>query len=146
MPQIRKVKKLLFSPEQMFDLVADVARYPEFLPWCGGAKLIKRDEVEIIGSITAQKGGFHKSFTTRNRYQYPDWMDIALLNGPFKRLNGRWEFRRLPNNECEVYYEMNFEVSFLLAPILEPLMAHMSNTMVDSFAKRAQDIYGTDSH
>ncbi|SUO97699.1 type II toxin-antitoxin system RatA family toxin [Suttonella ornithocola] len=143
MPQIHKTKKLPFSAVQMFDLVADVERYPEFLPWCAAAKLVKRDEQEIIGTLTAEKGGFKKSFTTRNRYHYPDWMDIALVNGPFKHLSGRWDFIEQPNGGCEVKYQMRFEVPFLLVPILGGLMDYMANTMVDAFAERAKKIYGT---
>ncbi len=141
MPQIRKSKKLPYSPEQMFDLVADVERYPEFLPWCAAARLVKKDEEEIIGRLTAQKGGLRKSFTTRNRYRYPDWMDIALVDGPFKHLSGRWEF--LPNEPgCTIHYRMSFDVPFFLAPVLGGLMEYMANTMVDSFVRRAEAVYG----
>ncbi len=130
----------------MFDLVADVESYPAFLPWCAKGKLVKYDDKEIIGTITAQKGGFNKSFTTRNLFDYPKWMTISLVSGPFKRLKGRWAFNELPDGGCEVVYQMDFEVLFLLSPILTPLMEHMANTMVDSFAKRAEAIYGPDSH
>lgn len=142
MPQIRKSKKLAFTPAQMFDLVSDVERYPEFLPWCADAKLVKRDEKEIIGTLTAEKGGLRKSFTTRNRYDYPNWMDISLVDGPFKKLNGRWDFLALPDGGCEVRYQMDFEVPFLLAPLLGGLMDYMANSMVDAFAARAAQEYG----
>ncbi|WP_233120083.1 type II toxin-antitoxin system RatA family toxin [Rappaport israeli] len=141
MPQIFKSKKLFYTPKQMFDLVADIESYPEFLPWCARARLIERNENEIIGSITAQKGGFNKSFTTRNHYDYPNWMSISLLEGPFKHLQGRWEFKSLPEGGCEVSYQMDFSTPFFLAPFLAPLMEHMGNTMVDSFAKRADSVY-----
>lgn len=127
----------------MFDLVADVEKYPQFLPWCAAATLVKRDDQEIIGKLTVEKGGIRKAFTTRNRYQYPDWMNIALVEGPFRHLSGRWEF--VPDSEgqgCTVHYRMQFEVMFLLAPILGGLMEYMANSMVDAFAKRADDIYG----
>lgn len=142
-PQIRKAKKLPFSAAQMFDLVADVEKYPEFLPWCAAAKLIRRDDREIVGRLTAEKGGLRKSFTTRNRYEYPRWMDIALVEGPFRHLSGRWDFVE-DGEGCTVHYQMRFEVPFLLAPILGGLMDYMANTMVDAFAKRAQDVYGYD--
>lgn len=142
MPQIHKVKILPYTPAQLFDLVADVERYPEFLPWCAAARLEKRDEKEIIGTITTQKGAFRYSFTTRNFYRYPDYMTIALIRGPFKHLSGKWQFKALENG-CMVDYQMHFEVLFLLAPILVGLMDYMADTMVDSFARRAQEIYGT---
>lgn len=142
MPQIRKSKKLPFSAQQMFDLVADVEQYPQFLPWCAAARLVKRDETEIIGTLIVEKGGLHKSFTTRNRYQYPQWMNIALVEGPFKHLSGRWEFLPQEQGGCEVRYEMNFEVPFFLAPILGGVMEYMANTMVGAFAERAAQVYG----
>lgn len=142
MPQIRKSKKLPFTPEQMFDLVADVEQYPQFLPWCAKGQLIRRDDKEIIGRITAQKGAFHKSFSTRNRFRYPNYMNIQLIEGPFKHLNGRWDFIALAEGGCEVCYQMNFEVPFFLAPVLGGLMEHIGNTMVEAFAQRAKKIYG----
>lgn len=145
MPQIRKVKKLPFGAAQMFDLVADVEKYPQFLPWCAAAQLIRRDEREIVGRLTVEKGGLRKSFTTRNRYDYPRWMDIALVEGPFRHLSGRWEFAE-EDGGCTVHYQMQFEVPFLLAPILGGLMDYMANTMVDAFARRAAQVYGHHSH
>ena len=143
MPQIQKSQKLPYAPERMFDLVADVARYPEFLPWCAAASLVKKDDREIIGRLTAQKSGFRKSFTTRNRYRYPDWMDIALVDGPFKHLSGRWEF--VPDGQgCTVRYQMSFEVPFFLAPVFGGLMEYIANTMVVSFVGRAEAVYGLD--
>lgn len=141
-PQIRKSKKCPFSPAQMFDLVADVEKYPQFLPWCAAARLVKRDEKEIIGTLTVEKSGLRKSFTTRNRYQYPQSMDIALVEGPFKSLSGRWDFVAQADGGCEVRYEMSFEVPFFLAPILGGVMEYMANTMVGAFADRADKIYG----
>lgn len=142
MPQIRKTKKLPFTPAQMFDLVADVEKYPEFLPWCAAAKLVQRTDTEIVGTLTAEKGGFRKSFTTRNRFSYPEWMDIALVDGPFKHLSGRWDFRPQDDGGCIIEYRMRFEMVFFLAPILGGLMDYMANTMVDCFARRAQVVYG----
>lgn len=128
----------------MFDLVADVEQYPAFLPWCAAAELVRRDEREIVGRLTVEKGGLRKSFTTRNRYEYPCWMDIALVEGPFRHLSGRWDFVEEADG-CTVRYEMRFEVPFLLAPILGGLMEYMANSMVDAFARRAQERYGHDS-
>ena len=142
-PQITKSKKLPFSPEQMFELVADVEKYPEFLPWCGGAVLRKRDEQEIIGTLTLAKGGLRKSFTTRNRCHYPERMDISMIEGPFKSLNGHWEFRSIEEG-CEVSCRLQFEIPFILQPILGSVLEYMANTMVDSFARRAYSIYASD--
>ncbi|MBR1375821.1 MAG: type II toxin-antitoxin system RatA family toxin [Cardiobacteriaceae bacterium] len=144
MPQIIKSKKLPYSPEKLFDLVADVEKYPEFLPWCGGAKLVKRDEKEIVGTLVLAKGGLRKSFTTRNICNYPNRMDIALVEGPFKSLNGHWEFKKIDEG-CEVSCCLRFEIPFLLQPILGSVLEYMANTMVESFARRAAVVY-PDNH
>lgn len=142
MPQILKSKKVPYSPAQMFDLVADVERYPDFLPWCYAAQLDKRDDKEIIGTLTVEKGGLRKSFTTRNTYRYPNYMDIVMINGPFKRLDGQWTFIEQPDGGCVVNYQMRLEVPFFLMPLLGGLMDFMGNKMVDAFVKRANEIYG----
>lgn len=141
MPQIRQAKKLPYSREQLFDLVADVEKYPEFLPWCADGKIIRRETSALIGQITVQKSAFRKSFTTRNEFVYPEYMNLTLIEGFLSQLNARWEFHQLPDG-CEVRYQMNIEVPFFLKPILESVIQQMSEKMVDAFAQRAKAIYG----
>lgn len=141
MPQIQQTKKLPYTPQQMFDLVADVARYPEFLPWCSAAQLIERQHDYLIGRITAQKGLFRQSFTTKNHFVYPERMSMVLMDGPFSHLNAQWRFEALPDG-CRVHYEMDLGVPFFLKGILEGLAQNMASTMVDAFCKRAEALYG----
>lgn len=125
----------------MFDLVKDIQKYPEFLPWCRAARILSLTDNELIGELSVAKAGFEKSFTTRNRFVYPHSMDIALVEGPFRHLSGRWRFID-EDAGCLVHYEMRFEVAFLLAPLIGGVMEMMANTMVDCFAQRAQALYG----
>ena len=142
MPQIYKTKRLPYSCAQMFDLVADVEKYPQFVPWCSAARLIRKTDRELVATLTAQKGAFSKSFTTNNTFVYPQWMDIQLQEGFFKRLHGRWEFTPQTDGGCEVSYHMDFEVPLLLGPLVGGLANLMGSTMVDVFSARAQALYG----
>lgn len=147
MPQIHRVKKLPFSCAQMFDLVADVDKYAEFLPWCQRGRLLERGEDYLLGQITVQKGAFVQSFTTKNVFEYPKKMEMQLVQGVFKKLYARWEFKALwvegQEVGCEVSYFMDFEVPLLLSPILSGLMNHIAQTMIDAFSKRAEQLYGS---
>ena len=145
MAQIHKVKRVPYSCAQMFDLVADVDKYYEFIPWCINSKLEYKDDRELIGTITAQKGAFSKSFTTRNKYVYGKYMDINLEKGPFKKLTGRWEFHEIPGG-CEIHYSTDYEVPLLLGPLLAGLATYMANSIVEAFEQRARHVYGTQNH
>lgn len=142
MPQIRKRQNVRFTPEQMFQLVYDFERYPEFLPWCSGALLRSLSEHQLVGTLYIEKGGIKKSFTTRNAFVRPNYMDIELVNGPFKHLRGRWDFRTIEGG-CEILYYMDFEVSLLLKPILSGVLELMSHSMVQAFCKRAEVVYAS---
>lgn len=139
-PQIQKVKKVPFNPKQMFDLVMDIEKYPLFLPWCVGSKIISQNDLEVVGQLTVAKAGLQKSFTTRNRLFSPEKIEISLVDGPFKRLDGVWQFVQ-QSDGCLVKYQMQFEIVFLLAPVFSGVMDMMSNSMVDSFVNRAHQLY-----
>ena len=84
----------------MFDLVAAVDKYPEFMPWCGGAVVQSRDEHGMQASITISFAGIKQSFSTRNRHDYPRQIDFELVDGPFSKLSGKWEFIELSPDAC----------------------------------------------
>ena len=90
---IREIKRsalVTFSPEQMFDLVIDVERYPQFLPWVAGAELHQRSEHDLLASMSMSRGGVTERFTTRNEFDRPAYMTMQLVEGPFRLLAGRW--------------------------------------------------------
>ncbi len=90
--EIKRTALVTFTPEQMFDLVVDVERYREFLPWVAGAEVHEKTERDLQASLIMERAGIRQSFTTRNVMQRPDWMSLELVNGPFKRLDGLWTF------------------------------------------------------
>ena len=128
----------------MFSLVADIERYPNFLPWCRSATVHARTPTEVTASLEIARGPFRKSFTTRNRMTDPERIDIELVDGPFSRLDGFWSFEGVAANGCRVGFEVQFEVSSrALARLLGPLFEEIASTMVDTFSRRASQVYGS---
>jgi len=132
-----------YSCAQMFDLVADVEKYPEFMPWCGGASVLSRDENGMEASIIISFAGLKQAFTTRNEHHYPDLITLTLVDGPFSALTGRWEFQRLSDAACKVVYTMEYSFSNrALAMVVGPVFNRIATTFIDSFTERAQACYG----
>ena len=132
-----------YSNAQMFDLVADVDKYPEFMPWCGGAQVHSRDEHGMQASVTISLAGVRQTFTTRNEHQYPDLITIELVDGPFSHLRGRWEFKALAPDACKVIYTMEYAFSNrALEMVVGPVFNRIASSFIDSFTQRAQACYG----
>ena len=128
----------------MFSLVADIERYPRFLPWCRSAKVHTRTPGEVVASLEISRGPVRKSFTTRNRMAEPERIDIELVDGPFSSLDGRWSFHGTEAGGCRVELDMRFEISSrVLARVLAPLFEEIARTMVDAFCRRARQVYGS---
>jgi len=142
MKKITRSALLPYSAPQVYDLVNDVARYPEFLPWCGGAKVIEQTETEMVASVTIAKLGFSKSFTTRNQLVLNKSIHMQLLEGPFSHLEGLWSFKALNEEACKITFEVEFEVSHgLLNKALGPIFEQIASSFVDSFCQRAKQVY-----
>ena len=143
MASINRTALVPYSPEQMYVLVDDIDRYHEFLPWCGDSKVLFRDEDEARASIVVAKGGFNKSFTTCNRLQNNKMIEMRLLEGPFKHLEGFWRFDSLGEDACKVSLDLEFEFSNkIVGMTFGPVFAQVANTLVDAFMKRAVEVYG----
>jgi len=128
---------------QMFELVDRVEDYPKFLPWCGGTELIERSQEKTVARIHINYHGAKAHFSTENRKLYPQRMDMTLLEGPFKKLDGSWRFKPLGDLACKVEFHLHYEFSSkLLEKVLGPVFNHIANTFVESFVKRAQQIHG----
>ena len=96
--QIDKTALVMHSAERMFHLVNDVARYPEFLPWCAGAEGNEQNDAEIMASLDIYKGGVRHRLTTRNQLLMTETIERKLVDGPLRNLTGRWHFRALDDN------------------------------------------------
>ena len=131
------------SASQMFDLVADVEKYPQFMPWCGGASVSSRDKNGMQASITISLAGIKQTFTTRNTHQYPSCIELELVDGPFSALKGRWEFIPLTEDACKVLFTLNYAFSNrALETIVGPIFNRIATSFIDSFTQRAQICYG----
>lgn len=127
----------------MFDLVAGVEHYPEFMPWCGGAEVLSRDEHGMQASITISFAGIKQRFTTRNTHVFPERIDLALVDGPFSMLVGHWHFQSLAADACKVLFTMEYEFSNrALEALVGPVFNRIATSFIDSFTKRAQAVYG----
>jgi coenzyme Q-binding protein COQ10 len=136
-----------YRPEQLFELVADVGRYPEFLPWCTGARIRSRSETELVADLTIGFGPFHESFTSRVSLERPGLDTMGRIraryeNGPFRYLNNQWVFTPRPGG-TQVDFWVDFEFqNRLLQKAIGVVFSEAVKRMVSAFLKRAQDVYG----
>jgi ribosome-associated toxin RatA of RatAB toxin-antitoxin module len=131
-----------YSIEQMFALVNDIEKYPEFIPDCIATGIIKKQDNIIAAFIEVEKFGFKKSFTTLNQINEPNSIDITLLEGPFKQLSGRWQFVKITENQSKISFNLDFEFkNKLLDMTFSPVFKEVMNGMVNAFSKRARQIY-----
>jgi len=127
----------------MFNLVADVDRYREFLPWCADSRVLSRNEDEMKASILISKAGIERSFTTVNRFQPGKMMEMKLLEGPFRHLEGFWRFYPLREDACKVALDLDFEFSSRVITLaFGKVFTQIANTLVDAFVRRADELYG----
>ena len=130
------------SAAQMFDLVDRVEDYPKFLPWCGGTQLFERSSSKTAARIDIRYHGLKAHFSTENAKDYPKSMTIALTDGPFRHMDGGWRFTPLGDAACKVEFRLHYEFSSrLLEKALGPVFNHIANTFVESFVKRAGELY-----
>ena len=140
---VQKSALVKFSAKQMFDLVDDIESYPKFLPWCSGSKVLKREGDIVEGQIEIAKAGFHKSFSTRNKIDQGGRIQISLLDGPFKSLEGFWSFMPLREDASKISLDLEFEIASTFASLaFGPVFNQICNTMVGSFTQRAKALYG----
>ena len=127
----------------MFDLVAAVEDYKNFLPWCSDSRLVSRGDGELCGWIEVSRLGITQSFTTCNQLDPPGRMGIALQEGPFRKLHGEWNFVPLREDACKVQLVLEFEFSGRLIDAAFGRVFHqVANSLVESFVKRAREVYG----
>ena len=142
MTRVEKSALVKFSAQQMFDLVGDIERYPQFLPWCNGSRILKREGNVVEGEISISKGGFQKKFSTRNTLDYGKKMTVELLDGPFSHLSGEWNFLALREDASKITLDLDFEMSGILANLaFGAVFNQICNTMVSSFTQRAKEVY-----
>lgn len=127
----------------MFDLVADVPAYPEFMPWCGGARAQTQEDGRVRASIDINYRGVRSGFTTLNRHQTARQIDMEFAEGPFSQLAGTWNFAALGEEACKVEFALDYEFAGgLLGRLVAPVFDMIASSFVDAFSARAEAIYG----
>ncbi|MEO5702909.1 MAG: type II toxin-antitoxin system RatA family toxin [Gammaproteobacteria bacterium] len=143
MTTISKSALVPYSATQMYALVDDIESYAEFLPWCTASRVLSRHVDEVRAVIELARSGMQKSFTTCNRLQKNKMIEIRLVEGPFKHLEGFWRFHALSDESSKVSLDMDFEFSNrLVSLVFGPVFNQITNTLVDAFCKRAANVYG----
>lgn len=140
---IKRARTLPFTCAEMYELVNDVERYAEFLPYFSQSIVHHRNEDEVQATLVMAVAGMSKSFTTRNRLQHNKMIEIRLVDGPFSHLEGFWQFEAVEEG-CHVSFVLEFELSSrVMAMIIGPLFEQVSEQMIDAFSDRANEIYGS---
>ena len=143
MPEVSKTVLVPYTAAEMFELVDGVERYPEFLPWCGGSEVQRRDAEITEATLHIRYLHVKQHFSTENHKHYPEEMRLHLKSGPFRHLQGYWRFRPLGEVACKIEFKLHYEFSsHLLEKVLGPVFSHIANTLVDAFVQRAEIVYG----
>jgi len=146
MKNVNKSVLIWYSPDEMFALVTDVARYPEFLPWCDHGRVVEQDPSGMVAEMGITFGGIRQVFTTRNEHVAGRMVNMRLLKGPFSRLDGDWHFVPLGDGTqraCRVELKLNYGFdNRALAAVVGPVFDKIAASLVDAFVKRAEQVYG----
>jgi ribosome-associated toxin RatA of RatAB toxin-antitoxin module len=146
MAVVHKTVLLGYSVEQMFALVDRVEDYPQFLPWCGGVDVRERSDSKLVATLNIHYHGIKQSFTTENINTAPVAMQMRLVEGPFKHLDGTWTFKTLRTDACKIEFDLHYEFSSkILEKLIGPVFSMIANSFVDSFCKRADVVYGNNA-
>lgn len=146
MKTVSKSVLIWYSPQEMYVLVTDIDQYPQFLPWCDRARVIETDAAGMTAEIGIAFSGIRQTFTTRNEHIEGQRVLINLVNGPFSKLEGEWNFLPLGDGSqraCKV--ELTLTYSFAnatLGKLIGPVFDKIAGSMVDAFVKRANQVYG----
>ena len=135
MRQVRRSAQVPCAPDQVFALVADVAAYPDFVPWCEAAAAEETADLEQIATLGIRQGAFHGVFRTRNCQQPTDAITMELLEGPLRHLSGRWSFQPAPGGGCIVSLEVSFEFGsaakdLLFGAVFESICSQLLDAVV----------------
>ncbi|MFQ5533219.1 MAG: type II toxin-antitoxin system RatA family toxin [Sphingomonadales bacterium] len=143
MPTHAEKRTIPYSCEQLFALVADVSKYPEFLPWCVGSRITRRVENTVYADLIIGFKVFRERFSSRVTLHHPNRIDVAYLKGPLKYLNNHWLFIDNGDGSCTIDFYVDFEFhSHLFQKLVGPLFNEAVRRMVAAFDARAHELYG----
>ena len=145
MPSINRSALVMYSVDQMFQLINDVIAYPKFLPDCNNSKIIAKSDNSVTASLLVSKAGFNKWFTTKNTFISNQQIQLELIDGPFTKLQGNWVLTPLSEEACKVNLQLEYEFSNKIFDLaFGRVFNHLTNNMVQAFTQRAKDVYGVE--
>ncbi|MBD8598719.1 type II toxin-antitoxin system RatA family toxin [Pseudomonas sp. W2Oct36] len=140
---IQRSALLPYPAQALYDLVNDVSRYSEFLPWCSGASVLEQSDTSMRARVEIAKGGLSQHFVTRNTLTPGQTIEMNLEEGPFSQLHGVWTFKALNEKACKISLDLSFDYSgSIVRATLGPLFNQAANTLVDAFCQRAKELHG----
>ncbi len=143
MPKHSETRRLPYTPEQMFDLVADVRRYPEFLPWVSAMRVRKDGEAETLADMIVGFKGLRETFTSKVTKQRPGTIRVEYIEGPLKYLNNDWRFRPDGDTGCFVDFSVDFAFKNRVFEMLAGQVFGVAlRRMIGAFEERAAKLYG----
>lgn len=143
MRQVEKSVLVPYTQTQMFALVADLASYPDFVPWVSRTEVIEQAEDYVVGQLEMHRAGVRETFTTRNSMNAPTEIHMELVEGPFKTLSGLWTFEDIAGRGSQVKLRMRFEFANpMVALLLSRSFEKSCIELIDAFVSRAREVYG----
>ena len=144
MTRIERSALLPYSAEKLFDLIADIESYPDYMDGCVAAKILKQEGNIVEAQLDLKKGGVSQRFSTRNYLQRPQKITMALVEGPFDSLQGEWYFKSLAEEACKVSLDLNFTMNSSLAnKAIENLFENIARNLVNSLCRQANKQFGS---
>ncbi len=146
MPGSREVRRLPYTVEQMFDLVADVARYGEFLPWVVATRVRADSETEMVADMLVGFKALREKFTSRVIKSRPHRIEVIYVDGPMRDLDNVWEFRAVEGGGCEIDFQVEFTFrNAMFEKLAGQYFDRAFRKMVTAFEERADKLYGSSS-
>lgn len=144
MPGIHEIRRLPYSAEQMYELVADVGRYPDFLPWIVATRVKSDSETEMVADMLVGFNALREKFTSRVEKRRPEEIRVHYVDGPLRDLDNVWLFRPLGTDGCEVEFSVNFTFrNILFEKLAGQYFDRAFRKMVAAFETRAEALYGS---
>jgi|TARA_B110000305_G_scaffold236738_1_gene298676 ribosome-associated toxin RatA of RatAB toxin-antitoxin module len=143
---LREIKRTALVPyacEVAFEVVNEIEAYSEFLPWCAESQVLQRTETDVIATLVLAKSGIRQRFTTKNQLMWPTTIALSLVDGPFSRLEGTWQFDALGEAGCKITLDLGFEFSSkLIDQTFGRVFGVAADRLVDAFTARLDDLHG----
>ena len=147
MPSHSETRIVPYSSEQLFDLVMDIEKYPEFLPWCIGARINSRSKNDLNADVIIGYKMFRERFSSRVHFTRAKEVEVEYLQGPMRHLHNKWVFKDLKANQCQIDFYVDFSLRTKLFESLVDQFFHKALVkMINAFELRAIDLYGTKKH